>query len=214
MNKVRLSAMHPVIVALMAECKPIAEFMAQIGAFVDLRDMMRFESPVTAAMLASVIVSLQHGGLPRQIIGATPPLGVSVVLALGYALAFPRTINVISLFIAGAFGKRFAADLTGILKPILSALLRAIDFASKMRRRTIKRFTASNALNGHLLRLRLSTAHAGTIPLLGVFIPVAIVFFLNRLTADLAILEPFGMWGCLFARYTGIGALVRTVFSL
>lgn len=206
MNKVWLATMHPVVVALMAKSKPIVNHMAQVGPLVDWGDVMRLKFTVASAVLAGVIVSFQYGSFPSQIIRATPALIVFFTLAFGYALAIPRTINMFAGFVAGVVNKGFAASVASVLDSILSALLRAINFAPNVGGRTLQRLTAGCALYGHLLRLSLAAARMGAKTLLGVFVPIPVVLFRDDLAADFAGLESFRVRLDLLARYTSVGA--------
>lgn len=189
MNKVWLPAMHPVIVALMAERLSVAHIMAQVWTLTNRRYVMRLKASMTAAHLTGVVVALQYSRLPRQIFGATSALCLAVVRALRYALTFHAAIDVRALSLTRPLNKGLAAYFASVFVGFTAALLGAVDAAADMRRRTSKGFTTGSAGNGFFLRLSDGVTSAGTVTLERIHIPVSVALFGDDFTADFAALQ-------------------------
>lgn len=183
-NEVGLPTMHAVIVALMAQGKPVADFVTKGREILHRFNVMRLKASICSAMLARVIISLENSRFPGKVLGAASSLRLLFRLAFGYALTRLPAIDVRANTVARSLNKSFAANFASVFYAVLSALARTIDFSTHMRRRPINFLAASNTLDCHLLRLRSGITCTATKPLLGIFVPVPIAFFGNDTAAS------------------------------
>lgn len=151
MNKVRFPLMYSVVMALVAKCLTVAYVVAQIGSITNWHYVMRFKTAIASAYLASVIITLQYGRLPRQIFWAASTLRLSVAFSFRYGLTVPTAINVFAQTCARSIDKSLTASFAGKNNTLLSALNRTIDSATNMRWRTSDGLTACFASDIFLL---------------------------------------------------------------
>ena len=197
MNEVRLSIVDTIVMALVTKRYAIAQFMAQVGAFFYLFDMVRFEFTVSTALLAFVAVTFQYGGFPCQIFWAAPALILTVTLALGYALTFDAAIGSIvslasssiechGLWPSKFFRTNFASKKFCSRKS--SALTTAIYSPANVRGGTLYFLAAIFAINRNLLRLIERRALAGAESFLLIRVPIPVRFFRDDIPASFTVL--------------------------
>jgi len=194
MNEVGHTIVNAIIMALMTQGETIANLMAQLRAFSDWDDMMGFQMPVRAAVLTFVTIAFQYSGLPRKVFWAAPTLILPIVLPHRKILTFGGTIDVITKAITRAVYKLLATIGTDISFALTTTLNRTIYAAVNVRWGTLKNLTACNACHANFTRMRYPGTGLGTIPFLGIFIPIAVSLFRNRLAAHLAHFESLWMW--------------------
>ncbi len=214
MNKVRLAAMHAVVMAVMAKRQAVADFMAQFRAGLDRHDVMRFQSSRGAAMLARVAISREHCRFPSQVFRAASSLILEVVTALRDALASHAAIDVRSDAHTGLRREDLPAHFTSELCAPAAALSRAVNRAAHERWRSSDHLAARGARGGYLTQLGGCAALSGAVPLPSVHVPIAVRLFGDDRTANLASLQPFGVRRALSARYADLHARHRAILAL
>jgi hypothetical protein len=186
MNKVRHSIVYSVVVTLMAQRQAVINVVAQFGMVLNFFDVVSLQLAVASAMLAGVVVALQHFQFPPEIFGTSSALILLFVFALGDSLTLHPAVGVSARAFARPFGEDLAANIAGKLSAVSATSSGAIRSASNVRGRTRNLSSARNADDGHFLRLRRGRARAGAVTLFRVFIPVSIPFFGDDRSADFA----------------------------
>jgi hypothetical protein len=216
MNKVRHSIMDAVVMALMAERQAVTNVVSQFWIVLNCFDMVCFKLFFRSAMLASIVISFEYLRFPCQIFRASSTVILLFVFALGYALAFSTTVDMIAPYtFARALNKHLTAYFTSIFAFILSACLGAIYYIpSHKRGRPLKNFTTLYAGTSNLLRLRGGAAFLRTKPLFSIFVPITVRFFCDDSAACFTLFQPFRMGRTLFFRYAYLATRARAIFSL
>jgi len=178
--------MHIVIVALMAQALPVVYIVAQFREVLHRLDVMGLKPFVTAAYLASVVVTLKYSLFPSEVIGTTATLRIPRVTSLGYALAFYAAIGML-VWLAKALV--YQAGIGAPELPITDlartecgigkrpATPRAVDVPADVRGRPFKLLAAMLTDDCHFLGLGLRRTFTRAVPLFGVLIPTAVRFF-------------------------------------
>lgn len=166
MNEVRLTTMHTVIMALMAQSKPVGDFVTKGREVLHRLNMVSFKAAVCSAMLAGVIVSLKNSRFPSKVLGAAASLRLLFRFALGNSLACLPAVDMIAFAFAGALCKCFAANFASVFAGFAAAFYGAIDSAAKMGWRSLKCLVAACAIHCDLFGLRGGAALAGAVAFL------------------------------------------------
>jgi len=133
-NKVGFSAMHAIIVALMAQRQPVGNVMPKVWAVLDAVYMMGFQPCLGTTMLASKTITLKDLFFPQQVFRAASALAVRVALSFGDALTRHSAVDVLKLSLRRTALKNTAADFTGVIPQLLSTRMGTIDFPDDVRR--------------------------------------------------------------------------------
>lgn len=213
MNKVGCAIMDTVIMAIVTKALPIIGVMAQFRIILNWLDMVCFQVAVTVAHLARIIITFQDRFFPGQVFRAAPPLILSVVFALCYALAFLPTINVFALPLTYAGNESFTANFTRKPLAITAAFMGTIDIIPYVRWASFNLFPTGCTFNNNFLRLADCIASARTKPLLNIFIPIPINLFRNDLPANLTSLHSLRMRSWFKSFNPLVSAGLRAVFS-
>lgn len=189
MNEVGLSAMHPVVVALVTQGQAIRKVMAEVWPDTDLLNVVCFQVAVSAAMLAFVVVLFQDGCFPSKILGAASTLVLPLVCALGEALALHAAIDMITGTLAGRPNKLSLAHLAGVGRQRDTASLRAVDTPTDMRGGPRHASPACETRQDDPLRLANSIATSGAKPFQQVLCLTPVGLFGDVVAAHLTLFQ-------------------------
>ena len=136
------SAMHLVVVAVMAEHQPVVWVMSKAGEVCNALDVVYHESPCGGAHQTSTALTPEALCFPGEVFRTPPPLTLGLVLPLRDPLALHPAIDMGSCLPEGSGEEHLLAHLTGVGLECRSARDRAEHLPLHMRGGTSDLFAA------------------------------------------------------------------------
>ena len=195
MNEVWGAVMNAVVMAIVAQAHPVANFVAQLREILNRLDVMRLKSFVRAALLADVSVALKNGIAPSNVFRASPSLTVIVTGTLCHALALYTAICVFKRLArdainhTGIWASKFLAahfaNTESCFVKTATPLTTIVVFTPDMRRGALKLLPAIVTGDRNFLGESLVRTFARTIFALEIARPTMIRLFLDNPIANL-----------------------------